>query len=183
MITRSTLLALALTLIGICAFVGMSAYKTRVQAQIMLNDFQALGTSANPTATFEVLRQKRGNRLHMLGFRRQICQYEMTVSNRCIAKVHLVPYTEMNVWFTLREGALQIAMLEYRTARNAANSPVVHIQQGLCSPGCGVSLDVSPWDESADVERPRGTRPWGHTSAAGLRVGPQFGKSDTSSWL
>jgi hypothetical protein len=150
MIIRSTLLALALTLIGICAFVGICAYKTRLRAQILLNDFQALGTSTNPTATFELLRQRHGNRLHMLGCRQQVCQYEMSVSNRGIAKA-LVPYTEMNVWFTVYQGSLQFAMLEYRTALNAPNSPVIHVQEGLGAHGCGVGFDVNPHGTSQQL--------------------------------
>jgi hypothetical protein len=50
----------------------------------------------------------------------------------------------MNFWFTVHEGSLEVSMLEYRTALKGPNSPVVHVQQGLCSHGCGVRFDVNP---------------------------------------
>jgi hypothetical protein len=34
--------------------------------------------------------------------------------------------------------------VEYRTALNEPNSPVVHVQQGMCAHGCGVRFDVNP---------------------------------------
>jgi hypothetical protein len=46
--------------------------------------------------------------------------------------------------FTVFEGSLQVALLEYRTALKRSSSPVVHVQQGMCSHGCGVSFDVNP---------------------------------------
>jgi hypothetical protein len=150
MTTRNTLLALLLMLIGFCVSVGISAYETRVRAQMILKGFQEVGRSKNPSATFEVLRQRNGNRLLMLGCNQQLCQYEMSVSNRSIAKLHLVPYTEMNVWFTLHEGTLQVAMLEYRAALPRSSSPVVHIQQDICA-RCGASFDVNPHGTSPQM--------------------------------
>ena len=50
----------------------------------------------------------------------------------------------MNIWFTVYEGSLQVAMLEYRTALKERDSPVVHVQEGMCSHGCGVRFDVNP---------------------------------------
>jgi hypothetical protein len=68
----------------------------------------------------------------------------MSLSNGSISTFRVVPYAEMNVWFTVYKGSLQVAMLEYRTALTGPNSPVVHIQQGLCAHGCGVRFDVNP---------------------------------------
>ncbi len=57
----------------------------------------------------------------------------------------------MNVWFTVYRGSLQFTMLEYRTALNAPNSPVIHVQQGLCAHGCGVGFDVNPHGTSQQL--------------------------------
>jgi len=35
-------------------------------------------------------------------------------------------------------------ILEDRTALKERNSPVIHVQQGMCSHGCGVRFDVNP---------------------------------------
>jgi len=58
--------------------------------------------------------------------------------------LRLVPYTEMNVWFTMYRGSLEFAILEYRTALKGRESPVVHVQVGMCAHGCGVRFDVNP---------------------------------------
>jgi hypothetical protein len=65
-------------------------------------------------------------------------------SNKPVSSLRMVPYTDMNVWFTVYKGSLQWAMLEYRTALKGPNSPVVHVHQGMCSHGCGVRFDVNP---------------------------------------
>lgn len=128
-----------------CAFVGISACKTRRDATARLNEFRELGTSTNPTANFESLRRKYGSKLYPLeGCTQHFCQYEMNLSNGSISKLRVVPYAEMNVWFTVYKGSLQEAMLEYRTALTSPNSPVVHVQQGMCAHGCGVRFDVNP---------------------------------------
>lgn len=139
------MLGLATLLITFCAFVGISAYKTRRDATARLNEFRELGASKNPTAIFASLRHKYGSKLHPIeGCTEQLCQYEMSLSNRSISTLRIAPYTEMNVWFTVYEGSLQWAMLEYRTALRGPNSPVVHVQEGMCAHGCGVRFDVNP---------------------------------------
>jgi len=85
------------------------------------------------------------------GCTQQFCQYETSLSNESISKLHIVPYTEMNIWFTVHEGILQLAMLEYRTALTGSHSPVVHIQQGLCVQGCSVRFDVNPHGSTPQI--------------------------------
>jgi hypothetical protein len=145
MTLRNALLGLAVTLIGLCAFAGMAAYKTYAEARAALNEFQALGTSKDPTASFELIRQKYGSKLRAVeGCTQQLCQYEMSLSNRNISLLRIVPYTEMNFWFTVDDRSLQWALLEYRTALRGPNSPVVHVQEGMCAHGCGTRFDVNP---------------------------------------
>ena len=142
---RKIITALAVLLISACAFMCASAYSTYQTAVERLAEFKELGVSKNPTARFEALRHKYGSKLRPLeGCTQRLCQYEIDLSNHRVAAFRIVPYTEMNIWFTTYEGSLQLAMLEYRTALKGPNSPVVHIQQGMCSNGCGVRFDVNP---------------------------------------
>jgi hypothetical protein len=60
-------------------------------------------------------------------------EVKVALEAQSVAALRIVPYTEMNIWFTVYEGSLQFAMLEYRTALRVPNSPVVHVQQGMCS--------------------------------------------------
>jgi hypothetical protein len=142
---RKIITVLAVLSFTVCAFVCASAYSTYQAAVERLAEFRELGVSKNPTARFDALRRKYGSKLRPLeGCTQRLCQYEIDLSNHRVAAFRIVPYTEMNIWFTSYEGSLQLAMLEYRTALKGRNSPVVHVQQGMCSDGCGVRFDVNP---------------------------------------
>jgi hypothetical protein len=142
---RNLLLALAVLLVAFCAFVAVSVFTTRRNASEKLNDLERLAVSSSPQANWKELQRKYGSKLHSnVDCTELMCQYEITVSNRELALFRRVPYTEMNVWFTVYKGSLQLAMLEYRTALRGPNSPVVHVQEGMCAHGCGVRFDVNP---------------------------------------
>lgn len=142
---RKVTIGLAILFAGSCAFVCVSAYRAYRTAKERLEEFKELGLSKNPTAQFEALRRKHGPDLRPLeGCTQRLCEYEIDLSNNAVAALRIVPYTEMNIWFTVYEGSLQFAMLEYRTALKEPHSPVVHVQQGMCSHGCGVRFDVNP---------------------------------------
>jgi len=143
--SRNVAIGLAVLLIGGFVFVSLSAYSTYRTATKRLGEFRELGVSKNPTAQFEALRRKYGTKLRPLGRCTQhLCQYEIDLSNQSVAALRMVPYAEMNIWFTVYDGSLQVAMLEDRTALKERNSPVIHVQQGMCSHGCGVRFDVNP---------------------------------------
>lgn len=137
-------IGLAVALLCAFAFVAVSTYVTYRSAKERLREFKELGLSKNPTGQFEGLRKKYGTKLRLLGCNGRLCQYEIDLSNRLVVASRLIPYTEMNIWFTVYDGSLQMAMLEYRTALESPNSPVLHIQEGMCSHGCGVRFDVNP---------------------------------------
>ncbi len=142
---RNLLLALAVLFVAFCAFVAVSVFTTRRNANEKLNDLERLAVSSSPQANWKELQRKYGSKLHStVGCTELTCQYEMAVSNRELALFRLVPYTEMNVWFTVYKGSLQWTLVEYRTALRGPNSPVVHVQEGMCAHGCGVRFDVNP---------------------------------------
>lgn len=163
--TRNAILALILIAVGFALFVVGSAFKVRTEARSLLRDLGALQKSDDPTASFELLKRKYGSRLQPTeGCLPQGCQYLITISNRSISALHLVPYAEMKVWYTVYGGSLVFAMAEYRVALNGANSPVVHVQVGMCAHGCGVRFDVDPhgvsrqmWNGEVDFDT-RATR-------------------------
>lgn len=141
---KRVVVGLAALLVGSLAFIWVSAYCTYRTAKERLAEFKALGLSKNPTDQFEGLRRKYGTKLQLRGCSQELCQYEIDLSNHSVAVLRIIPYTEMNIWFTMYEGSLQTGMVEYRTALEGRNSPIVHVQQGICSHGCGVRFDVNP---------------------------------------
>jgi len=151
--TRNMMLVLVVLSIAFCAFVGISVYRTRRDVTAALNEFKELATSRNPTASFESLQRKYGSKLRPNeACNQHHCQYEMSLSNENISELRVVmPYTEMNFWFTVDEGSLQWALLEYRTALRGPHSPVVHVQEGMCAHGCGVRFDLNPHGSTQEM--------------------------------
>jgi hypothetical protein len=144
-LTRNGMLALPVLLVALYAFVGISILHTRRDAAARLDEFRQLGASGDATVTFKSLQRKYGSKLRPIeGCTQQFCQYEINLSNRTVSALRIVPYTELNILFTVYKGSVQIAMLEYRTALRGPQSPVVHVQKGLCAHGCGVRFDVNP---------------------------------------
>lgn len=143
---RAPAIFCALIFFAITAFVGVSVMRTRQQARMLVSELKELSVSPRPNDTFDSFqwRYGRGNFKQSDLCTMHFCTYEVGISNHTIAKLHLVPYTEMKMWFTVERGQLVMGMVEYRTALEGPNSPVVHTQQGICGTGCGVRFDVNP---------------------------------------
>jgi len=110
---KRVVVGLAAVLIGGLAFIWVSAYWTYHTAKERLAEFKELDLSKNPAAQSEALHRKYGTKLHPLENCTQgLCRYEIDLSNHFVAALHIIPYTEMNIRFTMYEGSLDIAMLE-----------------------------------------------------------------------
>jgi hypothetical protein len=136
----------AILIAAASAFVAVSVMKTRQQAKMLISVLRDLAVSRSPNDTFDSFQWKYGRARfkHSDACSMHFCTYEADVSNEVIARLHLVPYTEMKVWFEVENGRLVTAMVEYRSALRGPNSPVIHVQQGVCARGCGVRFDLNP---------------------------------------
>jgi hypothetical protein len=144
-IAKRIVLAVVAALIVVGVSAGISVYRIRKHATVLLNEFRELGTSTNPTASFERMKQKYTSQIHRLGAcTPKACQYEMTFSNMALSRLRVIPYTEMNLIFNEYDGVLRSEMLDYRAAFTDRESPTVHIEQGSFAKGCGTRFDVSP---------------------------------------
>jgi hypothetical protein len=149
---RITVLALVIVAVGIALFAVIAGFRVRTEAKSALSDLSGLQQSDDPTAAFEVLKRKYGNRLQPAqGCLPQDCQYLMTISNRSVSVLHLAPYAELRLWYNVYKTSLTLAMVEYRVALPRGNSPVVHVQVGMCAHGCGVRFDVNPHGRSEQM--------------------------------
>ncbi len=121
------------------------------RANELLTTALDLTAQKHVSKNFVQIRQEYGDRLRTLGCAPNGCSYEVSVDNRLLSALHLVPYTELTARFDLsRGGHLQLMMLELRAGRNGDRGTVVHVQTDFCySGGCGgVSMD--PWSQSSE---------------------------------
>jgi hypothetical protein len=149
---RSTSLALVIVGVGIASFVVIAGFRVRAEAKSALSDLGRLQQADDPTAEFELLKNKYGNRLQPTqGCLPQDCQYVMTISNGSLSALHLAPYAELKVWYSVHRTSLTFAMVQYRAVLPRGNSPVVNIQIGMCAHACGSRFDVNPHGVSGQM--------------------------------
>lgn len=166
-VAQRVVLTLVVALILLAAFVGITVYRVRKQATMLLSEFRELGISTDPTASFDRMKQKYAAQIHRLeACTPKVCEYEMALSNKALSRLGVIPYTEMNLVFYEYEGAFHSAMLDYRAALTGRESPTVHIEQGSCAKGCGTRFDVSPHGRSRQM--------WSGLVAYDKRATPQL---------
>jgi hypothetical protein len=77
------------------------------------------------------------------------CSYTITVSNRLLAVLHIVPYTELRSYFWTRDGVVLVNMLIYMTTVGWDHRIVGHVQIDFCN--CRY-IAVHPWDAASPLQ-------------------------------
>lgn len=89
------------------------------RANELLTTALDLTAQKHVSTSFVQVRQKYSDRLRKLGCAPNGCSYEVSVDNRLLSALHLVPYTELTARFDLsRGGHVQLMMLELRADRH-----------------------------------------------------------------
>ncbi|MGA2904758.1 MAG: hypothetical protein ABSD98_13065 [Candidatus Korobacteraceae bacterium] len=96
--------------------------------------------------TLEELRRYYGSKLKVNGCDASGCAYTLTVSNRVLAALHLVPYTEMESYFWVRNGLVLRNMLDYMTTVDRRYNVTAHADVQF-DKECVFALD--PWNDSS----------------------------------
>ena len=78
------------------------------------------------------------------------CSYTVVLSNRVLAALHVVPYTEIESYFWVRNGMVLENMVNYTTKVNHRYNVVSHVQVDFCK-GCQ-TFAIHPWDESSPLD-------------------------------
>jgi hypothetical protein len=121
---------------------------------------------AKQTPTVTDIRQRFGNVLpdECVGAE---CSYTVTVSNRLLALLHIVPYTELQSYFWTRDGVILENMLNYTTTLNRDHRIVSHIQIDFCN--CRY-IAVHPWDAASPLDTNGLVQIGNESSAQSLRT-------------
>jgi len=145
-------LTIALAAIGAVAFGSLFLYvhflneraKMMVQTAYELSDQKQIPTLAD-------IREHFGNELKQLdGCTASECGYTVVLSNRVLAVLHIIPYTEMKSYFWVRDGLVLETMMDYTTTVNHRYNIVSHVQIDFCM-GCK-TFAIHPWDESSPLD-------------------------------
>jgi len=149
MIRRLTIAAAA---VGVVAFGSLFLYAHLVneRAELMLRTVYEL-SEQKQIPTVADIRKRFGNQLKQLdGCTASECGYTVVLSNRPLAALHAIPYTELKSYFWVRDGLVLGTMVDYATMVNHRYTVVSHVQIDFCN-GCQ-TFAIHPWDESSPLD-------------------------------
>jgi hypothetical protein len=125
-------------------------------------------SAGKQTPTVADIRQRFGSRLQLDECLGSECSYTVTLSNRILAALHIVPYTELQSYFQTRDGVVLEAMLNYTTTVKRRHRIVSHVQIDFCK-GCGY-IAVHPWDAASPLDTNGLVQIGNESSAQNLRT-------------
>lgn len=147
-IQRLTAAVAVLVLIACCS-VFLYSGLLRKRAQFIVRTTYELSDEKRSHTVGEI-RRRLGSGLQLDECRGSECVYKITLSNRVLAALHLVPYTEMESYFWTRDAVVYRNMLDYTTTVNRRYRIVSHVQIDFCK-GCQ-AVDIHPWDAASPLD-------------------------------
>jgi hypothetical protein len=145
-------LAIAVAAMGLAAFGSffLYAYLLNEQAETMVRTTYELSDQKQIPVLADI-RKRFGKRLKEFdGCPPSECAYAVVLSNRVLAALHIVPYTEMKSYFSVRDGVVLGNMVDYTTTINNRYNVVSHVQIDFCK-GCQ-TFAIHPWDQSSPLD-------------------------------
>ncbi|HWY57048.1 MAG TPA: hypothetical protein VNZ03_21455 [Terriglobales bacterium] len=145
-------LAIAVAAIGVLAFGSLFLYAHHVnkRAELMVRTAYEL-SEQKQIPTIADIRERFGKQLKQLdGCTASECGYVVVLSNRALAALPTIPFTELKSYFWVRDGLVLEAMVDYTTTVNHRYSVVSHVQIDFCK-GCQ-TFAIHPWNESSPLD-------------------------------
>lgn len=137
-------LGAAAALLG-CIAVVAAAWKVRSDASDLRSTLGRMASS-DPMAEFEAVRKKYVARLKQDEHCTVLTgQYDLTINNRVVSWTHLIPYTELETYFTTSRHGLTFFHVVFRQESRSQNSPVVHVQFVQSDDSSGGIRPESAW--------------------------------------
>ena len=144
--------AITLAIVAVVAFgsLFLYAYLLNERAEAMMRTAYEL-SDERQIPTLAEIQERFGKRLKRLdGCPPSECSYTVVLSNRVLAALHVVPYTEIESYFWVRNGMVLENMVNYTTKVNHRYSVVSHVQIDFCK-GCQ-HFAIHPWDQSSPLD-------------------------------
>lgn len=146
---RRFIAAVAVLALIVCESILLYSYLLSKRARFIVGTTNQL-TQQKRIPTVEDIRERFGSRLRLDECSGSVCLYSVVLSNRVLAALHVVPYTEMQSYFWTRDGTLLFNMLDYTTTVDHGYRVVTHIQTDFCK-GCQ-KVDIHPWDATSPLD-------------------------------
>ena len=141
--------AFALAALIACGSVFSYLHLLTKRAQFIVGTTNEL-SEGKQIPTVADIRQHFGGRLHLDECVGSECSYTVTLSNRVLAALHIVPHTELQSYFWTRDGVVLENMLNYTTTVNRRYRIVTQVQVDFCK-GCGY-LAIHTWGAASSLD-------------------------------
>jgi hypothetical protein len=144
-------LTIAVAAVGVVAFGSLFLYEHLLnqRAEFMVRNVYELSEQQIPTLVD--IQERFGKQLKQLdGCTPSECGYTVVLSNRVLAALHTIPYTELKFVLRVRNGLVLETMVDYTTTVNHRYNVVSHVQIDFCK-GCQ-TFAIHPWDESSPLD-------------------------------
>jgi hypothetical protein len=143
---RSAIPALILTLLAVCV-ISLYSYELKRRVDDVVAVAYELSLKGQPP-TIQDLRQRFGSALRQPDpCTPDGCGYDLFLSNRVLAAVHLVPYSALRSSFWARNGVIDVNSLEFWTMARPGTMVLSYIVVRYCD-HCD-SFSIHPWEDSA----------------------------------
>ena len=129
-------LTIAVAAVGVVAFGSLFLYEHLLnqRAEFMVRNVYELSEQQIPTLVD--IQERFGKQLKQLdGCTPSECGYTVVLSNRVLAALHTIPYTELKFVLRVRNGLVLETMVDYTTTVNHRYNVVSHVQIDFCK-GC-----------------------------------------------
>ena len=147
---RSLLLLIA---VAVCvASVSLYIYSRLLtkRAEALVQATYELSNHHSGPITLAVLQSRFGGQLRpMEGCTPSQCSYDVFISNRGLASLRIVPYTELVSYFWVRDGVISGNMLDFTTRVHNRYSIVVHAQTDFNDAD---EFYLHPWGDSTPMD-------------------------------
>jgi hypothetical protein len=141
--------AVAVSVLIACCSMFLYSQLLRKRAQFIVRTTYELSEEKRSHTVGEI-RERFGSGLQLDECRGSECGYKIVLSNRVLAALHLVPFTEMESYFWTRDAVVYRNMLDYTTTVNRRYRIVSHVQIDFCK-GCQ-AVDIHPWDAASPLD-------------------------------
>ncbi|MBZ5599062.1 MAG: hypothetical protein LAN83_12155 [Acidobacteriia bacterium] len=149
MMTKRVILLTTAIVLSLAVTAALYGWYSHKEARALIRDVSDLSHAQDRAAIFSRLRHKYGNRMNPgTSCTREWCYYVISINNRALAFLRLIPYTELKAYIQLHEDDPSGASLEYRTALAQGISPVVLIQDDFEG---GTEPYVNPHDSDGEA--------------------------------
>jgi hypothetical protein len=139
----------SIIVLAVVAGFFLYTHRLRTRAESLVSGAYELSNHKGPV-TAVVLRERFGNSLKASpDCTPALCAYDVLVTNRFLARLRLVPYTELRSEFWVRNGIVYENMLDYMTSVHGRYNVVAHAAIGFND---DPYFAVHPWDGSAPLE-------------------------------